>query len=99
MGRIYNEVKKKYKKNTKYLNKYADELGVDLNTLEDNTKEKEKEEEKEEESGVINRVTTFVKSSIDNLFGTDLLDLNSNDINQSDNKKKLNIDEKYDGMV
>lgn len=96
--RVYNEIKNK--KDTKYLNKYANELGVDLDSLDDTTKEDEKEEEKEEEeSGIINKVTTFVKSSIDNLFGTDLLDLNNNDINQSDNKKKLNIDEKYDGMV
>ena len=83
---VYDEVKKKYK-DKKYLNKYADELGIDLNTLEDNTEEDEKEEKKEEESGIINKVTTFVKSSIDSLFGTDLLDLNNNDINQSDNKK------------
>lgn len=97
--KVYNEIKNK--KDTKYINKYADELGIDLNTLEDNTKENEEdtEEKKEEESGIINKVTTFVKSSIDNLFGTDLLDLNNNDINQSDNKKKLNISEKYDSMV
>ena len=95
--RVYNEIKNK--KDAKYLNKYADELGVDLNTLDDTTKEEEEKEEKEEEGGIINRVTTFVKSSIDNLFGTDLLDLNNNDMNQSDNKKKLNIDEKYDSMV
>tara|TARA_Y100000741_G_scaffold335420_1_gene293368 strand:+ start:3055 stop:4257 length:1203 start_codon:yes stop_codon:yes gene_type:complete len=93
--RVYDGLKNK---DTKYINKYADELGIDLNKLEDNTKEDE-EEKKEEESGIINKVTTFVKSSIDNLFGTDLLDLNNNDINQSDNKKKLNIDEKYDSMV
>lgn len=94
--RVYDEIKNK--KGSKYINKYADELGIDLNKLEDNTKEDE-EEKKEEESGIINKVTTFVKSSIDNLFGTDLLDLNNNDINHSDNKKKLNIDEKYDSMV
>ena len=93
---VYNEIKNK--KNSKYINKYAYELGIDLNKLEDNTKEDNTKED-EEESGIINRVTTFVKSSIDNLFGTDLLDLNNNDMNQSDNKKKLNIDEKYDSMV
>ena len=94
---LYNRLKKKT--DVKYLNQYAKELGIDPNTLQDDTEKKEEEEKKEEDSGIINKVTTFVKSSIDNLFGTDLLDLNDNNINESDNKKKLNTDEKYDNMI
>ena len=94
---LYNRLKKKT--DVKYLNQYAKELGIDPNTLQDDTEKKEEEEKKEEDSGIINKVTTFVKSSIDNLFGTDLLDLNDNNINESDNKKKLNKDEKYDNMI
>ena len=92
---LYNKLKGKT--DVKYLNQYAEELGIDPNTLEDDTEKKE--EKKEEDSGIINKVSTFVKSSIDNLFGTDLLDLNDNNVNESDNKKKLNTDEKYDNMI
>ena len=93
---LYNKLKGKT--DVKYLNQYAEELGIDPNTLEDDTEKKE-EEKKEEDSGIINKVSTFVKSSIDNLFGTDLLDLNDNNVNESNNKKKLNTDEKYDNMI
>ena len=92
---LYNRLKGKT--DVKYLNQYAEELGIDPNTLEDDIEKKE--EKKEEDSGIINKVSTFVKSSIDNLFGTDLLDLNDNNVNESDNKKKLNTDEKYDNMI
>ena len=77
---LYNKLPTSKKK---YLIKYATELGLDLNNLENKSdidKENKSDIDKENNSDVdnedssnnsiIDTITTFVKSSVDNLFGT-----------------------------
>jgi hypothetical protein len=106
LGNVYNNLKD----NNKYLDMYADELGINVDDLKKELTKINKEIDKENNSdndnadknnsGIINKVTTFVKSSIDNIFGTNLLELNNNNINSTNEKKNIDITEKnYDNMI
>ena len=103
---IYDSIKSTNKKS--FLDMYADELGIDLKDFKDKSKsnnnennENNNENNNEKKSGIINRVTSFVKSSIDSLFGTNFSEINDNNINTTKkNNNNLNTTEKnYDNMI
>lgn len=84
--------------NTSYLHKYANELGIDL--IEDNIENKIENKTENNNNGIINTVTNFIKGAIDNIFGTNLLELNNNKIETIDTKRTLdNSEENYDNLV
>ena len=113
---LYNKLPTSKKK---YFIKYATQLGLDLNNLEnksdidkennsDINKENNSDIDNEDNSNnsIIDTVTTFVKSSIDNLLGTNFSEINNNSINSSDTDKNLNTnknlntdEKKYDDMI
>lgn len=102
---IYNDLKTKDK--LKYLDIYANELGIDIDNFKENILKTNKEEnntDKEDNTnkntGFLNKVTTFIKSSLDNLFGTNFSELNNNNINSINEEKNIDVTEKtYDNMI